>query len=360
MPLPRTLAILPLLLLPALTLADTSSAPAPQAPAAPQDTTTTPETSTPTAAKVTPDPTEMACVQNLLASAKDSLTLGRLRELCRQQQQDLQARSERALRERLALEKATELNPFVITPHLRNYILPLSYWSNPQAHDGRTDDEAYRHLESKFQLSIKVPIASFDHDLQLYGAFTGTFFWQVWSGYISRPFRETNYMPEFFLTHPLDWQLGPVESQLMMYGIAHQSNGRDVPLSRSWNRLYLQYIFRTGPWYWSFKPWWRIPEHKKSTPTSRNGDDNPDIEHYMGHFELKASRPFGHQVVEVMLRNNFHREHNAGAVQFDYTFPLTGRFKGIIQGFSGYGDSLINYNDYENRISFGILLTDTL
>ncbi|HLR16412.1 MAG TPA: phospholipase A, partial [Alcanivoracaceae bacterium] len=25
----------------------------------------------------------------------------------------------------------------------------------------------------------------------------------------------------------------------------------------------------------------------------------------------------------------------------------------------GYGDSLINYNDYQNRVSIGILLTDT-
>lgn len=287
-------------------------------------------------------------------------TLDQVRQLCQQEQQDLKTRSERALRERLALEKATELNPFVITPHLRNYILPLSYWSNPVAHDNRSGDERFRHLESKFQLSLKVPIASLWHDAQLYGAFTGTFYWQSYSGNISRPFRETNYMPELFITHPLHWQLGPLDSQLMMYGIAHQSNGRDVPLSRSWNRLYLQYIFKTGSYYWSFKPWWRIPEDKKSTPTSRSGDDNPDIEHYLGHFELRAARPFGHQVVEILLRNNFHREGNAGAVQLDYTFPLNKRFKGIIQGFSGYGDSLINYNDYENRISFGILLTDTL
>lgn len=338
-----------LALLPALAWsATTDTAPAPA-----NTTSVNPATT----ARTLPDP---ACVQEMLAQGDDATTLGKIRQLCEREQQDLQMRSERALRERLALEKATELNPFVITPHLRNYILPLSYWSNPQAHDGRSDDENYRHLESKFQLSIKVPITTFGDDTQLYGAFTGTFFWQVWSGYISRPFRETNYMPELFLTHPLHWHLGPADAQLLMLGIAHQSNGRDVPLSRSWNRIYLQTIFRTGPWYWSFKPWWRIPEHDKSHPLARSGDDNPDIEHYMGHFELKASRAFGHQVVEAMLRNNLHRSNNAGAFQLDYTFPLSGRFKGIVQAFTGYGDSLINYNDYENRISFGILLTDTL
>ncbi len=31
-----------------------------------------------------------------------------------------------------------------------------------------------------------------------------------------------------------------------------------------------------------------------------------------------------------------------------------------MQVFTGYGDSLINYDDYETRFSLGILLTDTL
>lgn len=301
-----------------------------------------------------------ACLDELVETGSDDLTLKEMRRLCSLEMQSVRDQSERALRERLALERATELNPFVITPHLRNYLMPLSYWDKPVAHDGRSRADAFRHVESKFQLSIKAPVASFGGDAQLYAAFTGTFFWQTYSGNISRPFRETNYMPELFVSQPLHWQVGIFDSQLLSYGFVHESNGRDVPLSRSWNRLYLQYVVKTGNNYWALKPWYRLPEHKKKSPLNRHGDDNPDIEHYLGHFELKFVRPFGHQVAEVMVRNNLHAHNNAGAAQIDYTFPLTHRFKGIVQVFTGYGDSLINYNDYETRTSLGILLTDTL
>ena len=87
--------------------------------------------------------------------------------------------------------------------------------------------------------------------------------------------------------------------------------------------------------------------------------DNPDIEKYMGNFELEVARPFGNHVIELMLRNNL-RSENKGAARINYSFPLSKRFKGLVQGFSGYGDSLINYDNYENRYSFGILLTDSL
>ncbi len=317
------------------------------------------------AATTAPAPNQPAiphadCVQKMLAQAKPNTTLGELRKACDLIEPDAKTLSETALRRRLMLEEATELNPFVITPHKRNYIMPFSYWSDPYSHKPEDKSEHYRHLEAKFQLSFKVPIVKLWDDAQLYGAFTGTFFWQSYSGQISRPFREINYMPEVFITQPFDWDFGPIDSKLLIFGAVHQSNGQDVPRSRSWNRIYVDYVFQTGSYYWSIKPWWRIPEENKDNPLDRHGDDNPDIEDYLGRFELRVSRPFNNHVVELMLRNNLHRHGNKGAAQIDYTFPINDRFKGIIQAFTGYGDSLIDYNEYQNRISIGILLTDTL
>ena len=106
-------------------------------------------------------------------------------------------------------------------------------------------------------------------------------------------------------------------------------------------------------------PWYRIPEEEKDFPLDPRGDNNPDIEKYMGNFQLEVARVFGNHVLELMVRNNL-RSDNKGAGQINYSFPINDRFKGLVQVFTGYGDSLINYDDYETRFSLGILLTDTL
>lgn len=118
----------------------------------------------------------LVCTQESLEAAPDTTTLGEIRQLCSSQKIQPKALDARALDDRLVLEGVTENNPFVITPYRRNYVLPLSYWSNPGAHKNSMGEGPYRHLESKFQLSIKVPIADLGHHFKLYGAFTGIFF----------------------------------------------------------------------------------------------------------------------------------------------------------------------------------------
>ena len=305
-------------------------------------------------------PSQNRCLADAVREAPPGTTVESLRAWCHEQELTGRERNEHAIRERLMLEQFTQYNPFVITPHHRNYLLPFSYWTRPLWNDPARADDPIDHYEAKFQLSIKMPLMdNIFGNSTLYGAFTSVSYWQVYNDNASKPFRETNYQPELFLARPVDWQFGPIDSELLTFGYMHQSNGQDVPTSRSWERLFMTYVFRSGPYYFEFRPWWRIPENKKSDPLDPNGDDNPDIEDYMGHFELTASRPYGHQVVELMVRNNLKSE-NHGAAQLNYSFPLSKRFKGLVQVFTGYGDSLINYNNYENRYSFGILLTDSL
>lgn len=300
----------------------------------------------------------LACLEATLRTTPADTSVETLRKLCGLEKDSQRARNEQALRTRLALEEAVRYNPFVLTPHRRNYFLFWSYWSNPEWNDASRDDKALDQNETKFQLSFKTPVVEeFWGDTTLYAAFTMVAFWQLYNGDMSRPFRETNYQPELFVSRAVRTRFGPIQSELLSFGYAHQSNGRDVPGSRSWERLFLNYVFTTGSWYWAFKPWWRIPEDERSDPLDPRGDDNPDIERYMGHFELTLARPFGNHVTELMFRNTL-RENNRGAAQIDYSFPLTRRFKGLLQVFTGYGDSLINYDDYETRVSVGVLLTD--
>lgn len=301
------------------------------------------------------------CLLRAARNANKNVTLKELRDWCtRGQQPPRYSPHEDALRTRLALERNTQDNPFVITPHHRNYLLPVSYWSNPRWNDPGRKGQGLASTEVKFQLSLKAPLYdNFWNGSTLYMAFTGVFYWQAYNESQSRPFREINYTPEIFVAKPVDWHWGPIHSELLEFGLRHDSNGRNVPASRSWNRLYINHISQIGSYYVSVMPWYRIPEQKKNKPSDTQGDDNPDIQKYMGHFQVEVARAFGNHVIELMLRNNLSA-HNKGAERINYSFPINKRFKGLVQIFSGYGDSLINYNNYETRVSIGILLTDTL
>ncbi|MBB1355076.1 phospholipase A, partial [Pseudoalteromonas sp. SR45-5] len=261
-------------------------------------------------------------------------------------------------------------NRNVITPHKRNYILPLSYVSHPNdrpfdGFDALTDDsdgEPLDNLEAKYQLSIKVPLYDdfSDKDQAIFFGFTLQSYWQIYNSEISSPFRETNYEPEIFWINYLDpenvlWG----DEMAIALGISHQSNGRSQPNSRSWNRIYADFIWENRGFVFSFKPWYRIAEDEKEDILEANGDDNPDIYKYMGYFEFSGAYRFHDHEFSFMTRNNLNSD-NRGAIQLDWSFPLWGRVRGYAQYFNGYGESLIDYNADVERIGVGILLTDLL
>ena len=109
----------------------------------------------------------------------------------------------------------------------------------------------------------------------------------------------------------------------------------------------------------SVKPWYRIPERKKDVPDDPGGDDNPDIRKYMGSGELGFFFRRSRHTLTIMLRNNLRRD-NRGAFKMDYSYPLTGKIKGYLQLFEGYGESLIDYDHRVTRWGIGILLADWL
>ena len=259
-----------------------------------------------------------------------------------------------ALDRRMKIERATRFQSFVITPHKPNYILPVAYNDKPNnaevdvSRDGELDNN-----EVKFQFSMKFPIIDnfFNEKSSLQFAYTNLSFWQAYNDNVSNPFRETVHEPEVFLIFENDWKLLGFKNRIIQLGAVHQSNGRSGAQSRSWNRVYADFIFERGNYYLSFKPWYRI---------ERSGaDDNPDIEKYMGHGEIRGAYAGGQHTLSVMLRNNFHSP-NYGALEINWSFPMSRRAKWFIQYFNGYGESLIDYNARVNRIGIGIAFTDWL
>ncbi|WP_211664933.1 phospholipase A [Litorilituus lipolyticus] len=314
------------------------------------------------------------CMFNEIKRAKKSATLAELENLCEQktmtemisrESEDLEKNDVElgAVANRIIKERRTAFNPYVITPHRMNYILPVHITNkiNSEAYQNNGNwEENLTDTEAKFQISIKVPLMESSWLIegdQIFFAFTLQSWWQLYSDNISKPFRETNYQPEFFYFAPLD--LHPFGgNSAFTFGMEHQSNGRSQHLSRSWNRIYFNYIYEKRNFALSFKPWYRIKEETKSDFYDE-GDDNPDILDYMGHFELTLIYKYSPNFeISFKGRENF-ATHN-GYAEVGVTFPLWGKLKGYAQFSSGYGESLIDYNYNQTRFGLGIALTDIL
>jgi len=267
-----------------------------------------------------------------------------------------------SLEQRVRYERQSDDNPFVIIPHKPNYLLPYSYNFTPNGAPFDASKGDIDNTEVKFQFSFKLPVVRglFNHNGDLFFAYTNLSFWQAYNKDVSSPFRETNHEPELFLAFDNDWRLFGLTNTGNSLGIVHQSNGQSGSQSRSWNRIYALVTLSRGNFTLALKPWWRIPESEKSAADDPDGDDNPDIHRYLGYGEMYLFYKAGRQTFGVMLRNNLRDEGNLGAVQVDWSFPLTRKLKGYVQYFNGYGESLIDYNATTSRIGVGILLTDWL
>ena len=209
--------------------------------------------------------------------------------------------------------------------------------------------------EFKFQLSFKSDIGS-QRNIDLLGiktfrmwlGYTQQSNWQVFNRQNSSPFRETIYEPELIATLGTGHASG---LKLINLGWLHQSNGRGLPESRSWNRIYL-----LGGMEWNdmtsimVRAWQRIPENSLK-------DDNPDIIDFLGRGDLSIRwEPRDKsQAVAMLLRNNLSKTQNRGYVQIDWATPV--RFGNAarmhIQLTNGFGESLIDYNHRQNTFGLG-------
>ena len=246
--------------------------------------------------------------------------------------------------------KQMVFSKFDFKPYYMNYILPLTYDS--VYHKGRSSTEV------KFQISIKSSLVKNILGLndELFFGYTQTAWWQITEA--SAPFRETNYMPELFLIIPNIYHNNILKAYKI--GLLHQSNGRAGLSSRSWNRIYLATIFQQGGLFVIPRVWYRIPEKKKKNIYSARGDDNPNIYDYMGYGDLKIFYPYKKNLFSILIRNNLKlTRNNKGAFQFNWTFPLpwVSNMFGYVQIFSGYGESLIDYNKLNNKIGIGFAIS---
>lgn len=267
-----------------------------------------------------------------------------------------------ALDKRLKAEQWDQYEPFTLLPHKTNYLMPLTYVdgiASTLSRDGLSAPSD--NIEAKFQLSLKTPLWTkiYKDNGYLFFAFTQQAYWQAYNSEVSSPFRETNYEPELILMLPHYRNYEEAASRILSLSISHQSNGRAGEQSRSWNRLKLSWVTSIGNVFINFEPWYRFSEPVKTSMDDPKGDDNPDITKYMGWFELSAAYKQDDATWRLMLRNNL-RSHNKGALRLSYSRPLNRHIRLYTELFTGYGESLIDYDRSVTRFGIGFELNDIL
>lgn len=247
-----------------------------------------------------------------------------------------------------------------VREHNPMYLMPIWYNSSPNyapssptrgaASQERFSDQ--KRIETKMQVSFKSKIAEdlFKSRADLWFGYTQKSDWQIYNqGRRSAPFRNTDYEPEIFITQPVKSQL-PWGGRLRMLGVgfAHQSNGQSRPESRSWNKVYAMAGMEWGKLTVIPRVWMRLFD------SSGEDNDNPDLTKYLGYGDVKLQyRLNDKHNFSTTLRYN--PKSGYGAAEAAYTFPIKGKLQGVVRGFHGYGESLIDYNHKQSGIGFGLM-----
>ena len=259
--------------------------------------------------------------------------------------------------------------PFDIRFHNANYLLFGRYSDNVNyapflslVQDTSQAAPELSSTEAKFQISFKARVwTTDDRRWGLWAAYTQQSQWQLYNGDTSRPFRENNYMPELFVSYRPGVDLGGgFNWKLLNFGYNHQSNGRsdlitngnNNGLSRSWDRLFAEFGVERENLALFGTVWYRLPEDS-------NKDDNPNITDYYGYGKLSALYRWRGNTFSTAVRGNLST--GKGAVEANwFSPPLLGPLRGYVQVFSGYGESLVDYNWNQTTIGAGVALSDGL
>ena len=240
---------------------------------------------------------------------------------------------------------------FSINLYQPTYALPAYYERYPDqaVYAGTTpNNQTLDNVEFKGQLSFIIPVVdNIAHTgIDLDASYTQLSYWQLYAQ--SQYFRETDYMPAVFFSSNFlpNWQYN--------LGVEHQSNGRGGSNERSWNRLFGDLIFSKNNWMVDIDPWVQIFKSESSTL------HNPDIQNYMGNGQITIAYKAGKNTFTLMERNNVESAFKRGTLQFTWSHPISKRFSFYAQAFSGFGESLIEYNHYVNAVGVGIALNDLL
>jgi phospholipase A1 len=257
----------------------------------------------------------------------------------------------------------TKRGTFVVRTYLPNFVLP-AHWSTSINHAPSTPTRGvavsplqYKPVEAKIQISLRTKVVEglLLPDADLWFAYTQRSLWQVWDTQESAPFRSTDYQPEAIYVIPTPKSLASLPAgwtwRMSQIGLMHQSNGQSGALSRSWNRVYAGASLDHGDFGLNARVYQRLHDG--------GGDDNPDITRYIGNTELAAAWLPGLATAQLTWRTHLG-SFSRGSAQLDWSYPVNRKrpqgLRWYVQLFTGYGETLLDYNHRQTSVGLGLTL----
>lgn len=190
---------------------------------------------------------------------------------------------------------------------------------------------------AKYQLSLKVRMAG-----RVFFGYSQTNLWDI--SRASLPFRDTTHRPSVFY-YGAERPIGSGGTYRTVYGLEHNSNGRDELSSRSLNQLFYQPILTIGE---TSSRYWRVSA--KLYAYVGKGDNNQDIDDFRTNFELRVlNAKQGGASYSVWWRpgksgrGRGTAEFSTGLRKLGWDVP--GAL--MIQLFAGYSETLLDYDRRE-------------
>ncbi|MBD5420293.1 MAG: phospholipase A [Bacteroides sp.] len=203
----------------------------------------------------------------------------------------------------------------------------------------------------KFQLSIsqRLTNATLPWGTYIYLFFTQKVFWEIFQN--SMPMSDLNFNPGIGWTKPFfikDRYCGK-----LTLIVEHESNGKDGDASRSWNKVSLAGSAFVTDWLGVHAKYW-IP--------IVDGQNNKDILKYSGIFQMgfqlnSHNRRFTIGATFVKRQGwNFNWNTN---IQAGWRIDKSSNQYLFLDFYNGYGEGLLAYKQFHNRLRFGILIRPT-
>lgn len=204
----------------------------------------------------------------------------------------------------------------------------------------------------KFQVSIaqRLTKSTLPFNTYLYLFYTQKCMWNVFEN--SMPMRDFNFNPGIGLAKHLFVKNRYVGKVTLM--IEHESNGRDGIESRSWNKVSLASNIFIDP---------NFMVHGKVWIPIIDGQNNQYILYYSGIYQVGTTfttpnKRFGFALTMVKRKGWNFKYNTIWEVNYRL-FKDENQFL-FLQYYNGYGENLLDYNQYHSRLRIGLVIKPQL